>query len=269
MRTPSIAAAASIQVCVAIRSRRRSSDVGERARGDGEQEHRQARADLDRASRAAATASATSSATTRRPPASRCRGSRRRGDPERAKGRAAKRRDRGDRRGRASDGAAIAGRSGLRRRACIARTARGAGGGHRRRCATRTDRQTRSGRTRLCAPPRAVTAAERSGVSSRVAAGNVSASVRTDVLSSGRSGRGSSNRRRAGGCGVRKRAKRAEREGFEPSVEFYPYTRLAGVRLRPLGHLSGQRSTSAVYRTRARAPAGTRSTRAPAGSAVR
>src|SRR5262245_28316734 len=30
-----------------------------------------------------------------------------------------------------------------------------------------------------------------------------------------------------------------EREGFEPSVEFYPYTRLAGVHLRPLGHLSG------------------------------
>src|SRR6516162_10016741 len=30
----------------------------------------------------------------------------------------------------------------------------------------------------------------------------------------------------------------AEREGFEPSVGFYPYTRLAGVHLRPLGHLS-------------------------------
>ena len=29
-----------------------------------------------------------------------------------------------------------------------------------------------------------------------------------------------------------------EREGFEPSIRFYPYTRLAGVRLRPLGHLS-------------------------------
>jgi hypothetical protein len=31
----------------------------------------------------------------------------------------------------------------------------------------------------------------------------------------------------------------AEREGFEPSVEFLPHIRLAGVRLRPLGHLSG------------------------------
>ena len=30
----------------------------------------------------------------------------------------------------------------------------------------------------------------------------------------------------------------AEREGFEPSVEFYPYNRLAGGCLQPLGHLS-------------------------------
>jgi hypothetical protein len=30
----------------------------------------------------------------------------------------------------------------------------------------------------------------------------------------------------------------AEREGFEPSVEFYPYGRLASAYLRPLGHLS-------------------------------
>src|SRR5262249_27966383 len=35
---------------------------------------------------------------------------------------------------------------------------------------------------------------------------------------------------------------RTEREGFEPSVGFYPYTRLAGVHLRPLGHLSGAES---------------------------
>ncbi len=32
--------------------------------------------------------------------------------------------------------------------------------------------------------------------------------------------------------------KMAEREGFEPSMEFYPHTPLAGERLRPLGHLS-------------------------------
>ena len=32
----------------------------------------------------------------------------------------------------------------------------------------------------------------------------------------------------------------AEREGFEPSVEFYPHTRLAGEHHRPLGHLSTQ-----------------------------
>jgi hypothetical protein len=31
----------------------------------------------------------------------------------------------------------------------------------------------------------------------------------------------------------------AEREGFEPSDEFYPINRLAGGCLRPLGHLSG------------------------------
>ncbi len=30
----------------------------------------------------------------------------------------------------------------------------------------------------------------------------------------------------------------AEREGFEPSVEFYPHNRLAGGCLQPLGHLS-------------------------------
>jgi hypothetical protein len=32
----------------------------------------------------------------------------------------------------------------------------------------------------------------------------------------------------------------AEREGFEPSAEFYPCTRLAGEHHRPLGHLSGK-----------------------------
>lgn len=30
----------------------------------------------------------------------------------------------------------------------------------------------------------------------------------------------------------------AEKEGFEPSVEFNPHTRLAGEHHRPLGHLS-------------------------------
>jgi hypothetical protein len=30
----------------------------------------------------------------------------------------------------------------------------------------------------------------------------------------------------------------AERMGFEPTIQCYPYTRLAGERLRPLGHLS-------------------------------
>jgi hypothetical protein len=30
----------------------------------------------------------------------------------------------------------------------------------------------------------------------------------------------------------------AEKEGFEPSIQFYPYTFLAGKRLRPLGHFS-------------------------------
>ncbi len=30
----------------------------------------------------------------------------------------------------------------------------------------------------------------------------------------------------------------AEKEGFEPSVEFYPHTRLAGEHHRPLGHFS-------------------------------
>ena len=34
------------------------------------------------------------------------------------------------------------------------------------------------------------------------------------------------------------KSKLAEREGFEPSVRFNPYTRLAGEHLRPLGHLS-------------------------------
>ena len=32
----------------------------------------------------------------------------------------------------------------------------------------------------------------------------------------------------------------AEREGFEPSVEFWSHTRLAGEHLRPLGHLSAR-----------------------------
>lgn len=44
---------------------------------------------------------------------------------------------------------------------------------------------------------------------------------------------------------------RAEREGFEPSVGCYPYTRLAGVRLRPLGHLSIP-VDDAIYPTTAR-----------------
>jgi hypothetical protein len=35
----------------------------------------------------------------------------------------------------------------------------------------------------------------------------------------------------------------AEREGFEPSVEVSPHTRLAGEHLRPLGHLSGPART--------------------------
>ena len=30
----------------------------------------------------------------------------------------------------------------------------------------------------------------------------------------------------------------AEREGFEPSIRFNPYTHFPGVRLQPLGHLS-------------------------------
>lgn len=30
----------------------------------------------------------------------------------------------------------------------------------------------------------------------------------------------------------------AERPGFEPGMEFNPHTRLAGVRLQPLGHRS-------------------------------
>ncbi len=33
----------------------------------------------------------------------------------------------------------------------------------------------------------------------------------------------------------------AEKEGFEPSVEFNPHTRLAGEHHRPLGHLSKQK----------------------------
>ena len=32
----------------------------------------------------------------------------------------------------------------------------------------------------------------------------------------------------------------AEREGFEPSVRYTPYTRFPGVHLKPLGHLSDQ-----------------------------
>jgi hypothetical protein len=37
-----------------------------------------------------------------------------------------------------------------------------------------------------------------------------------------------------------RREKLAEREGFEPSEEVSPLTRLAGEHLRPLGHLSGE-----------------------------
>ena len=37
----------------------------------------------------------------------------------------------------------------------------------------------------------------------------------------------------------------AEREGFEPSVEVSPHTRLAGEHLRPLGHLSSRRREQA------------------------
>ncbi len=33
----------------------------------------------------------------------------------------------------------------------------------------------------------------------------------------------------------------AERVGFEPTVQYYPYNRLASDRLRPLGHLSDKR----------------------------
>jgi hypothetical protein len=35
----------------------------------------------------------------------------------------------------------------------------------------------------------------------------------------------------------------AEREGFEPSMEFDPHTRLAGECLQPLGHLSWLRGS--------------------------
>ncbi len=38
----------------------------------------------------------------------------------------------------------------------------------------------------------------------------------------------------------------AEREGFEPSVEYNPHTRLAGGCLRPLGHLSTGRLAEGV-----------------------
>src|SRR5262245_29484817 len=38
-----------------------------------------------------------------------------------------------------------------------------------------------------------------------------------------------------------------EREGFELSVRCYPYTRLAGVHLRPLGHLSKPRATALAH----------------------
>jgi hypothetical protein len=43
--------------------------------------------------------------------------------------------------------------------------------------------------------------------------------------------------------------KLAEREGFEPSMEFNPHTPLAGERLQPLGHLSGhnQKSRAGKY----------------------
>src|SRR3954449_10995323 len=50
---------------------------------------------------------------------------------------------------------------------------------------------------------------------------------------------------------------RAEREGFEPSMEVSPHTRLAGECLQPLGHLSGQASQS-------RASAAVRTARAEA-----
>ena len=44
----------------------------------------------------------------------------------------------------------------------------------------------------------------------------------------------------------------AEREGFEPSVRISPYTRLAGVHLRPLGHLSATRTRGPLYHERRR-----------------
>jgi hypothetical protein len=50
---------------------------------------------------------------------------------------------------------------------------------------------------------------------------------------------------------VRDRAE-AEREGFEPSRELAPPTRLAGECLQPLGHLSGVENHSAGLREMAR-----------------
>ena len=49
-------------------------------------------------------------------------------------------------------------------------------------------------------------------------------------------------------CGER-RAQKAEREGFEPSNQVSPVTRLAGGCLQPLGHLSGQRHGSRSRRS--------------------
>src|ERR1044072_6251983 len=72
-------------------------------------------------------------------------------------------------------------------------------------------------------------------------------------------GPGSRRRTRHGGS-KRKRARaflfgggfhkslRAEREGFEPSRELAPPTRLAGECLQPLGHLSGPKNLSAAPR---------------------
>ncbi len=46
------------------------------------------------------------------------------------------------------------------------------------------------------------------------------------------------NRIKQGGGGYTKTTIMAEREGFEPSIQFYSYTFLAGKRFRPLSHLS-------------------------------
>ena len=48
----------------------------------------------------------------------------------------------------------------------------------------------------------------------------------------------STDRRRVSGARLHQPYALAEREGFEPSVECYPYNRLAGGCLQPLGHLS-------------------------------